>query len=257
MTAEPNFDLSNELLELLALGKADGQITNEQLLDVPGEQIANFMSVLEASGVKVIDEAEEEARKLNAEELQGDVGAALADSVRLYFNDIKKAKLLTRKDEVRLSEASKPWIEELQRARAANPQQPKPVCDTAEKHAGKKAFDEMWTANLRLVVSIAKKYQGHGLPLLDLSMEGNLGLGRAIEKFDNTKGFKLSTYATWWIPSGDHPRARRSGPHDPHPRAPDREAQPLQARHEQAGRQERPRAHDGRGRRVPGQQGAR
>jgi RNA polymerase sigma factor (sigma-70 family) len=72
------------------------------------------------------------------------------------------------------------------------------MTDMALYHS-KKAFDHMWTANLRLVVSIAKRYGNHGLPLMDLCQEGNLGLGRAIEKFNYRMGYKLSTYATWWI----------------------------------------------------------
>ena len=197
------FDLSESLLDLLQQAKIAGELTNEQLLDVPPEDIDQLMAAAGALGIKISDEAEDDARTMTAEQLlEGDVGAALADSVRLYFNDIRRAKLLTRKQEVDLSEKAKPWIAELQRARdvvQGTQENPKPVCDTQEKHEAKLAFDRMWVANLRLVVSIAKKYQGHGLPLLDLCMEGNLGLGRAIEKFDNTKGYKLSTYATWWI----------------------------------------------------------
>jgi RNA polymerase sigma factor (sigma-70 family) len=74
-----------------------------------------------------------------------------------------------------------------------------PKMSEAGLYQSKKAFDHMWTANLRLVVSIAKKYTSHGLPLMDLCQEGNLGLGRAIEKFNYRMGYKLSTYATWWI----------------------------------------------------------
>ena len=93
--------------------------------------------------------------------------------IRTYFGEISRVPLLTREDEVRLSKQ----IE---------------VGD-------KRAKEELAEANLRLVVSIAKKYRGCGLPFLDLIQEGNLGLMKAIEKFDYTRGFKFSTYATWWI----------------------------------------------------------
>ncbi len=93
--------------------------------------------------------------------------------IRTYFGEISRVPLLTRADEVALSK----------RIEAGD----------------KRAKEELAEANLRLVVSIAKKYRGCGLPFLDLIQEGNLGLMKAIEKFDYTKGFKFSTYATWWI----------------------------------------------------------
>jgi RNA polymerase primary sigma factor len=93
--------------------------------------------------------------------------------IRTYFGEISRVPLLTREDEVRLSK----------RIEAGD----------------QRAKEELAEANLRLVVSIAKKYRGCGLPFLDLIQEGNLGLMKAIEKFDYTKGYKFSTYATWWI----------------------------------------------------------
>ncbi len=93
--------------------------------------------------------------------------------IRTYFGEISRVPLLTREDEVRLAK----------RIEAGD----------------KRAKEELAEANLRLVVSIAKKYRGCGLPFLDLIQEGNLGLMKAIEKFDYTRGYKFSTYATWWI----------------------------------------------------------
>jgi len=93
--------------------------------------------------------------------------------IRTYFGEISRVPLLTREDEVRLAK----------RIEAGD----------------KRAKEELAEANLRLVVSVAKKYRGCGLPFLDLIQEGNLGLMKAIEKFDYTKGYKFSTYATWWI----------------------------------------------------------
>lgn len=93
--------------------------------------------------------------------------------IRTYFGEISRVPLLTREDEVRLAKRI--------------------------ESGDKRAKEELAEANLRLVVSVAKKYRGCGLPFLDLIQEGNLGLMKAIEKFDYTKGYKFSTYATWWI----------------------------------------------------------
>jgi RNA polymerase sigma factor (sigma-70 family) len=123
------------------------------------------------------------------------------DLVRLYLTDIGQYPLLTKDDEVRLAQAIEAGREsELDVARA-----PKGL-STAKKREmrrsvmeGEQAQQTFVQSNLRLVVSIAKKYQASGLPLLDLIQEGNLGLMHAVEKFDWRKGFKFSTYATWWI----------------------------------------------------------
>src|SRR5947209_6679571 len=123
------------------------------------------------------------------------------DLVRLYLTDIGQYPLLTKDDEVRLAQA----IEAGARARAEYDKVGADV-DSAHKRELKRTIrhgaDAQQTfvqSNLRLVVSIAKKYQASGLPLLDLIQEGNLGLMHAVEKFDWRKGFKFSTYATWWI----------------------------------------------------------
>jgi RNA polymerase primary sigma factor len=121
------------------------------------------------------EELEEQLEEETDEELDED-GEALEpanDPVKMYLHEIGKISLLSREQEVELA---------------------------SRVVAGEKcARDELITANLRLVVSIAKKYMGRGLSFLDLIQEGNLGLIRAVEKFDPTKGFKFSTYATWWI----------------------------------------------------------
>ena len=122
------------------------------------------------------------------------------DLVRLYLTDIGQYALLTKDDEVRLAkaiEAGKAALEEQTNAKSLNPTKKRELKKAIkEGEVAERAFVQ---SNLRLVVSIAKKYQASGLPLLDLIQEGNLGLMHAVEKFDWRKGFKFSTYATWWI----------------------------------------------------------
>jgi RNA polymerase sigma factor (sigma-70 family) len=122
------------------------------------------------------------------------------DLVRLYLTDIGQYTLLTKDDEVRLAkaiEAGKLANEEMANSATLTPTKRRELRKAArEGEIAERAFVQ---SNLRLVVSIAKKYQASGLPLLDLIQEGNLGLMHAVEKFDWRKGFKFSTYATWWI----------------------------------------------------------
>ncbi|HJP16445.1 MAG TPA: sigma-70 family RNA polymerase sigma factor [Acidimicrobiales bacterium] len=124
------------------------------------------------------------------------------DLVRLYLTDIGQYELLDKEDEVRLAKR----IEDGVAAREALDKNAGKDLTPAKRRElrralikGERATSEFTNSNLRLVVSIAKKYQASGLPLLDLIQEGNLGLMHAVEKFDWRKGFKFSTYATWWI----------------------------------------------------------
>ena len=122
------------------------------------------------------------------------------DLVRLYLKDIGKYRLLSKEDEVRLAQAAEAgrWARaELLGDRTVTALRKRELCRMVG--AGDEAVDTFVKANLRLVVSIAKKYQAGPLPLLDLVQEGNLGLMHAVEKFNWRKGFKFSTYATWWI----------------------------------------------------------
>jgi RNA polymerase sigma factor (sigma-70 family) len=126
--------------------------------------------------------------------------AASADLVRVYLNEIGKVALLTAADEVELAKRIEAGLYAGHLISASN------NFSAARKRElralvidGERAKDHLLRANLRLVVSLAKRYTGHGMPFLDLIQEGNLGLIRAVEKFDYAKGFKFSTYATWWI----------------------------------------------------------
>ena len=128
------------------------------------------------------------------------VEGGTSDTVRLYLREIGQVDLLSTEDERRLAQAD--------RGRPHTPpRRSTTACDDSTEQRmlmrcvqrGERAKSELTQANLRLVVSIAKRYSGRGMQLLDLIQEGNLGLMRAVDKFDHTKGFKFSTYATWWI----------------------------------------------------------
>ncbi|HEC09925.1 MAG TPA: sigma-70 family RNA polymerase sigma factor, partial [Acidimicrobiales bacterium] len=127
------------------------------------------------------------------------------DLVRLYLTDIGQYPLLTKEDEVRLAQAIEAGNEARELLDKGTEADGKPLTPARKRivrrasRAGEQAERTFVQSNLRLVVSIAKKYQASGLPLLDLIQEGNLGLMHAVEKFDWRKGFKFSTYATWWI----------------------------------------------------------
>ncbi|MEC9210404.1 MAG: sigma-70 family RNA polymerase sigma factor [Actinomycetota bacterium] len=122
------------------------------------------------------------------------------DLVRLYLTDIGQYPLLTKEDEVRLAQKIEKGVEAREKLSASEELTAKEKSDLKRlDRNGARAEKKFVQSNLRLVVSIAKKYQASGLPLLDLIQEGNLGLMHAVEKFDWRKGFKFSTYATWWI----------------------------------------------------------
>jgi RNA polymerase primary sigma factor len=122
------------------------------------------------------------------------------DLVRLYLEDVGRHDLLTKDDEVRLAQAIEAGVAaqaELEAAKKLTPTQRRQLRRSIR--TGEEAHRQFVNSNLRLVVSIAKKYRNQGLPFLDLIQEGTIGLVRAVEKFDFRKGFKFSTYATWWI----------------------------------------------------------
>ncbi len=123
-----------------------------------------------------------------------------ADLVRVYLNGIGKTALLTAEQEVDLAKRIEAGVfagHMLESGKRLSPQ--RRIDLKMIVRDGGRARNHLLVANLRLVVSLAKRYTGRGMPLLDLIQEGNLGLIRAVEKFDYTKGFKFSTYATWWI----------------------------------------------------------
>ena len=145
------------------------------------------------------EELAAEAEKEEQEEIEA--GATLSvDVLRLYLNQIGRVPLLTAEQEVELARAMEAGLFGAERLAAGGKIAPQLRADLQYiVREGERAKQHMLEANLRLVVSVAKKYAGRGMGLTDLIQEGNLGLIRAVEKFDYTKGFKFSTYATWWI----------------------------------------------------------
>ncbi|MGM1061904.1 sigma-70 family RNA polymerase sigma factor [Saccharothrix sp. Mg75] len=149
---------------------------------------------------KVLDRQVGNDTTTTSAELDLDAQGPAADLVRVYLNGIGKTALLTAADEVELAKRIEAGVFAQHKLETA-PDLP----DLRQRELralirdGHVAKNHLLEANLRLVVSLAKRYTGRGMPLLDLIQEGNLGLIRAVEKFDYTKGFKFSTYATWWI----------------------------------------------------------
>ena len=202
---------SDEVLALVARGRSTGSLTAEEVgaamaaADLPADAFDAVLAELQAAGVEVLDQdADPSEDELEQRQRQADEAAKAiptGDAVRLYLREIGKVALLTAEQEVELAKAVEAGVFAVERLDA-----PELVLASALRRdlqrvadLGELAKRRLVEANLRLVVSIAKRYVGRGLLLLDLIQEGNLGLIRAVEKFDYTRGFKFSTYATWWI----------------------------------------------------------
>jgi RNA polymerase primary sigma factor len=157
----------------------------------------------EASDEIVWDEEEEESEALRQARKDAEMTAS-ADSVRAYLKQIGKVALLNAEEEVDLAKRIEAGLYAAERLRQAEEASEKLTTQVRRDlrwivRDGERAKNHLLEANLRLVVSLAKRYTGRGMAFLDLIQEGNLGLIRAVEKFDYTKGYKFSTYATWWI----------------------------------------------------------
>lgn len=169
--------------QLLKDGKKDGKLTYEEIGDafekyeIDSDDIDELYKVFEKEGINLVDKKDskddDDEVDVTKEDLSVPKGVTVDDPVRMYLKEIGKISLLTAEEEVEIAK----------RMEAGD--------ELAKK--------ELAEANLRLVVSIAKRYVGRGMSFLDLIQEGNLGLMKAVDKFDYTKGFKFSTYATWWI----------------------------------------------------------
>ena len=179
----------DKIEKIVNMSKKSGRITYNdlasQIADASPEQMERVFDALDKAGIKIInddiedaepdDETLESIEEVSVEDLdlENIEGVSIDDPVRMYLHEIGKIPLLTYEQELELA---------------------KQIVDGRER-----AKDKLTESNLRLVVSIAKKYVGRGMLFLDLIQEGNMGLIKAVEKFDYTKGYKFSTYATWWI----------------------------------------------------------
>ena len=189
-----NNDKKHIIDELIEQGKANGKLTTKEItdalekLDYDVEQMDNFYDSCASLNIEIIDDIttddplvlvppEEELSEDGLDLSLSTDGIAIDDPVKIYLKEIGRVPLLTAEEEIQLAEQ---------------------MTGNDEKKASY-ARKRLAEANLRLVVSIAKRYVGRGMSFLDLIQEGNLGLIKAVEKFDYTKGFKFSTYATWWI----------------------------------------------------------
>lgn len=215
--ATPNkaeFSMSSQ--GLIQKAEQQGYLNSSDILIVYPEaeenlpQLDDLMGYLQEQGIEVVEEeaekpsTEPEPTSLELEENEVELAAdlseiAASDATSLYLREMAHEPLLTAEQEVHLARA-------FAVGRAAMKRLSKNGVDRAEREKvqkeieeGKKARDHLVKANTRLVVSIAKRYMGQGVPFLDLIQEGNLGLLKAVEKFDFKRGFKFSTYATWWI----------------------------------------------------------
>ncbi|MEU1589208.1 RNA polymerase sigma factor [Micromonospora sp. NPDC005710] len=191
---------------------ADGEIDPEELAavieDVVVEEPAELAQAAETDAAASATDNDfewddEESEALKQARRDAELTAS-ADSVRAYLKQIGKVPLLNAEQEVELAKRIEAGLYAAERLRAADEGEEKLVRDMVRdlgwiSRDGERAKNHLLEANLRLVVSLAKRYTGRGMAFLDLIQEGNLGLIRAVEKFDYTKGYKFSTYATWWI----------------------------------------------------------
>jgi RNA polymerase primary sigma factor len=205
LTAAPPVD---QVADLVAQARERGTISMADLTaafdrcDLSADAVDGVLKLLADEGVDVID-TQPDPEDLAPRPAQSEARRAVTgDLVRIYLREIGRVPLLTAHDEVELAKAIEAGLfaEEMMqvgvRANGGGPQLADLLLVSADGTSAKQRLIE---ANLRLVVSIAKRYIGRGLVFLDLIQEGNLGLIRAVEKFDYTKGYKFSTYATWWI----------------------------------------------------------
>jgi len=209
----------NKLNELYEQGKAKGTMTYDEIItklsttDIDPDQFDTVLETLEAMGVEVIRDANsaegpqtpEAAPEIDDIDLSMPEGISIDDPVRMYLKEIGKVPLLSADEEINIAMRMEKGDEAKQMLESGINADGKSLTDEEKKQCqaaiddGTQAKRLLAEANLRLVVSIAKRYVGRGMLFLDLIQEGNLGLIKAVEKFDYRKGYKFSTYATWWI----------------------------------------------------------
>ena len=206
---EKKKDIKREIIEK---GKKKGVLTFKEISDafedieVTPEEIERLYDIFEKESIELVEDLDKELEEIEVskeelEDLSVPEGINIDDHVKMYLKEIGKVNLLTPEEELSLAkrmadgETAKEQLEEIGEE----------IDEDTKKQIdlliadGEKAKKSLAEANLRLVVSIAKRYVGRGMLFLDLIQEGNLGLIKAVDKFDYTKGYKFSTYATWWI----------------------------------------------------------
>jgi RNA polymerase primary sigma factor len=210
--ALPREAQADEVKDLIAKGKEAGFLSSEDIgaalvaAELPPESMDTVLRLIADEGIEIVEPAEEDlddeppSRAAVAEEEAAAKASPTNDPVRMYLKEIGRVPLLTAEEEVDLAKRVEAGLFAseklaLQRGIAAGMRRDLELIERDGQFAKKRLIE----ANLRLVVSIAKRYVGRGMLFLDLIQEGNLGLIRAVEKFDYTKGYKFSTYATWWI----------------------------------------------------------
>ena len=192
---------TSPIAELLERGSARGYVLLSELHELhdPVEHqdgwVDDWAQRARDMGLQVLDDLVEDADRPESTPL-----SSSADSVRQYLNEIGRTDLLTAEMEVDLAKRYQAGLAATEMLRASDDLTPRRTAQLRMlQRGGDRAKEHMIRANLRLVVSVARKFRGRGVDLLGLIQEGNLGLIRGVEKFDHTKGYKFSTYATWWI----------------------------------------------------------
>jgi len=219
--------LPARLHELVEIRRESGVLTLDEVMEVikdvdpTADVITAVRETIERSGVRLDEQLDvaadlstlpaarpaapkRRAARTQEDDDSGDGSGPATDGVRMYLKEIGRVSLLTGDEEVSLARRIEAGLKAAECLRAhASGETPLETVEVVRlgrlRRDGDAARDQLTQANLRLVVSIAKRYAGRGMQILDLIQEGNLGLMRAVEKFDHSKGFKFSTYATWWI----------------------------------------------------------
>jgi RNA polymerase primary sigma factor len=198
----------DEIKELVARGKEAGFLTSDDIgaalvaAELPPESMDAVLRLITDEGIQIVETPEDELEDEAASRADEEAGrtSPTSDPVRMYLKEIGRVPLLTAAEEVDLAKRVEAGLFASEKLTTKHD-----LSVTFEheleliEREGQLAKKRLIEANLRLVVSIAKRYVGRGMLFLDLIQEGNLGLIRAVEKFDYTKGYKFSTYATWWI----------------------------------------------------------
>jgi RNA polymerase primary sigma factor len=204
-----------EVTDLLFAGQQQGYVTHEDItealdgLDLAAAMVASVRTLLRSDGIDIVEVAprtvtretpdllDDRAERQRLEELA--LRAPTSDPVRMYLREIGRVPLLSAEEEVDLAKRIEAGLAATRLLTSDAVEPDRRIELRRVERGGQLGKRKLVEANLRLVVSIAKRYVGRGLLFLDLIQEGNLGLIRAVEKFDYTRGYKFSTYATWWI----------------------------------------------------------